>query len=763
MRRRCSTRRSRRLAWAAVAACFLLGVAPAEATAPADPGDSAYADPSASLGAGSPSCRFALAPRQRASCRASGSAVHAHPLSSYGIDVRVGYSVTDPGKSFLAALQSLIAGVWAGIVFLLKAVLLLLEWTFALDLTGRAMPGARATMARLHRDAFGEPWLLTAIAITGVWGMWRGLVQRQATQTLAGLAATIALMVTALLVISQPDATVGHASRLANEAGAGALAAATTGTVSEPRAALASALSGVFESTVRDPWCALEFGSVDYCNARAHGSNTSNGELWLAYAAQSRQRAGLHRLLKGEDPAGDGGLGLPDIGPGGALNSASGALGIGKEDPGLPDAVRDAVERDPERARMQEAGGTFPRLALLGVIAVGLLGAVALLGYLGVRLLLASVLTVLLLLFAPAMLLAPAFGDAGRSLFIAWGKRLLGAVLAKLVYGLFLAVVLAASQTFSHLGIGWFGTWLLMAAFWWGVLLKRKELVGYVSYGLPRSEGRGVGGAMSQAYYGWQLMRGLKAGSRALTATPRRAAGELRQRRADGALARANVITDVAREHLDADASQALLTQQEHASSTMGRRDVLQRELRATDRRLQGFDEAAAAARARGVDAPAPTQEQQALVAYRERLRTAVAAPEHRDAEDVVRHAARNRARGGSAVSPQDRSAYIEARRRAHALPPDHPTNLEAAGIAPAEFDQASTEDRAALRARAGRFLEREADLLAALDAPDPTHTIRAARWLPAHEVKRRQPEARERIRAERRQQRARSGVFRQR
>jgi hypothetical protein len=607
--------------------------------------------------------------------------------------------------------------------------------------------------------------LIAAISVAGVWGIWRGLVQRQATQTMAGLAATVALMVVALLIISQPGATVGEASRLSNEAGTGILAAATTGDVRQPRAALASALGEVFHATVRDPWCALEFGSVEYCDEPVNrGARTTNADTWLAYPAQSKQRGGLHRLLKGEDPDGEGGLGLPDFGPGGAIDSAAGAMGIGKEDSGLPDEVRESVAKAPERARMQEAGGTFPRIALLGVIALGLLGAVALLGYLGVRLLLASVLTVLLLLFAPAMLLAPAFGDAGRAAFIAWGRRLIGAIAAKLIYALFLAVVLAAAQTFTRLGIGWLGTWLLMIAFWWGVLLKRNELVGFVSYGLPRSEGRGVCGALSHAYYAWQLGRSVRGVARAGIARPRQAVGELRERRADGALARAGATAEVAREHLDAQATRALAAQHAGARSVVGRRETLQRELRATDRRLQGYDEAAAAARAQGADAPAPTKEQQALIAHRERLRTAVAQPSVRHAEEIVRHGARNRAQTGSDVSERDLAAYRATRLREQRLPVDHESNLRAAGIDPAAYVAASPTEQRALTATVREFLERERDLLQVAEARAPadrSRVERAVRWLPDDEVRAREPAERARVREERRRRRARAGVFR--
>ena len=71
---------------------------------------------------------------------------------------------------------------------------------------------------------------------------------------------------------------------------------------------------------------------------------------------------------------------------------------------------------------LQEKDGTFTRLALLFLVALGLLGAICLLLYLAVRLVLAGLLALLLLLLAPAMLLAPAFGDSGREAFVSLGQ-----------------------------------------------------------------------------------------------------------------------------------------------------------------------------------------------------------------------------------------------------------------------------------------------------------------------------------------------------
>jgi len=738
----------------------LLLAAPAVAATekPDSGGGAAYADPTRDLGAGSPSCREALQAEQRESCRRSGSVAHPYPLSSYGIDVRVGFSITDPGKSFLGALQSLAAGLWMGIVFALKGVLLLLEWTFALDLTGKAMPEAQQTMQRLHSDAFGAPWMVAAISVAGLWGIWRGLVQRRTGETLTGLTATVGLMVLGLLVISQPAATVGHLSRLASDAGAGVLAAGTTGAVDEPRAALASGMAGIFDQAVRDPWCALEFGSVDHCDAHVKGERTANADLWLRYPAQSREREELFKLTKGQSL--DDGPGLVDV----VTNPVPSVLGLtGGSDPKLDEDVQRLVAKAPERVQMQEAGGTFPRFALLAIIAFGLAGAIALFGWLAMHLLSASTKSLLLLLFAPAVLLAPAFGDQGRAVFVGWGKQLLGAIFAKLIYAVFLTVVLAATATVSKVDLGWFGTWLVQSAFWWGIFVKRNELVGLASLGLPRSEGGGAGKALSQGYYAWQLGRAAKAATGAMLERPAQAVGAVRQHRADTRTGRTAATAALASERLDADARRTLGTEHEAARGGVQRRDALRRELRATDRRLQGYDETVAAARAQGHEKPAPTAEQEALLTYRERLRSSLDAPELQRAEEVQRHGARNRAAGGTEVSDRDVSNYRAARRRAHDVPLDHDANLRAAGVDPDEYRTAPADRRDELRAVVSEHLTRERDLLSAAEPSGSPDADRAARWIRDDDVRMRTAEERARLRDERRQRRAKAGVYRRR
>lgn len=645
-------------------------------------------DPFAELGGGSPSCQENAGAVAQRNCDATGSIVHQYPVDNYGLDVHIDVGITHLGDAFLSALQSIGGLAWMALIYLLKGVLLLLEWGFSIDLLGTAMSGVRHTLNTLHTNVIGQPWFLAAISVAGLWGIWRGLVQRQATSAITGLLATVGLMICALVILARPNDTVGYASRLANDASLGILAAATAQPLDEPIQSLAEASQGVFDSLVRDPWCALEFGSVTYCDEPAPGPSAGKAvaDVWLSAEPGSKERKLLFTMLEGEGLFAKGGV------------------------------------ADPSRVRLQKAGGTFSRLAILALVAVGLLGASALLAYLGIRLLLASVLALLLLLFTPAMLLAPAFGESGRATFVAWGKRLVNALATKLIYALFLAIVLAGAAILRRLDIGWFGTWLLQIAFWWGVLLKRHELIGYVSVKPQGGDTRGgMVSSLAHGYYAMQMGRSVRAAAQRFTRPPARAAHAVatrgRQLR-DDHVARG---AQSAGEEFDAMGRAALEGVQQRATSVVSAKRQAERQLRVIDRRLTGFDEHHAAARAAGRPTPLPNGDQAALLRQRRVLLEQVAAPEARQAEQQLAHAERNRAQTGEPITSRDLAAYRQRRARELAadLPLDDHRHVRAAGLDPAELASANPARREELLAAVGRHVDRERDLLDRLPAAE--------------------------------------------
>ena len=311
------------------------------------------------------------------------------------------------------------------------------------------------------------------------------------------------------------------------------------------------------------------------------------------------ERSTLYKLLKGEELDTNGGL-VDQRSP--ARSRASSASATART-PTLPDDVKDSVVEG-TRARA-DAGGRRDVPALRAARrhrASACSAPVALLAYLGVRLLLAAILTLLLLLFAPAMLLAPAFGDSGRATFIAWVKRLVGAIAAKLIYALFLAVVLAARSSASR------ARHRLVR----DVAAADRLLVGRPAQA-PRAHRLRLRGhddrpshaarasMLSRAYYAGQLGRvGSRRRARRRPAGrrnggPRRAPRGASARRREP-WRRAAIASEQARRTRARD---ALSARQRAATQALVRRDSDQREVAALDRHLAGYDEARAAARAR--------------------------------------------------------------------------------------------------------------------------------------------------------------------
>jgi hypothetical protein len=697
-------------------------------------------DPFVSLGARSPLCRRAGLGSRRG-CRIAGSIAHTYPVSNYGLDVQIETRIDRVENNLFAAIQSVGALAWLGLVYALKGVLLLLEWAFSLDLLNEAMGSVRRTLEQLHRRVLGTPWFLAAIAIAGVWGIWRGLVQRRTIQTATGLAATVALMLCALIVIRDPAGTVGHASRLANQASLGFMSAASTGTVERPEQSFAGSSERLFDALVVRPWCALQFGDVRWCTAiRKEGF--SNADLWLAFPADGEQRAALYKLTKGEDP--DQGGVFEDLGDlvGGVLRHGPGPLtGVllslqagGDGSGGLPDEVKGLVREDESKVALQEKGGTFTRIALLSLVGLGLLGAICLLLYLAIKLVLAGLLALLLLLLAPAMLLAPAFGDAGREAFVSWAKRLVAAIAAKLIYALLLALVVVAAGALAALPVGWFGTWLLQTAFWWGVLLKRHELTGFLSVGQHQGERRGPS-TLLRTYQNARAAKAVTVGAGAAAAAlPMLAGRRAMAARHDRAEGRRRAVALSATERLDRSAERERTLELAEAERTLELRRDLLRTRDAVDRKLAPYHAHLAEATARGQPPRPPNHDERALFTARDRLDRRLDSDEQRQAQAVTREAERARAREGRPISQAELAAWRERRLRDidQGLPASDPRNLRAAGIDPRDHRNATPAERAEFERRSADAIGRDRALLRAVPrderrSPLPSDVNRAA------------------------------------
>ncbi len=492
------------------------GAGDGEETAASTP--QAQVDPLVSNGLGSPSCRGALVAElsqaARRNCETSGFVAAAAPTGDFGLDVHIDTGVLSIGSWLPSFTQdAFVTPTWMALVWAVHALVVMLEWSFALDLLHGAIALGVGTGLRQMQATFTEPWLPLVLAALSITVVYQGLVRRRVADTLGELMLVMAMMIGGLWIVIDPTGTVGALGRFADQASLGTLAAAAHGTPQAPGRAFAGSLGAVFATAIEVPWCYLEFGTVGWCRevsqldprlraaalriaAREHAEIGCEPRVVLqaqcvsAGSPQARALEHSIELLRDAQSNGNIFLALPANGPArNSINDEGSLLRV------LCQSSEMASCQGPTaaQAEFRTSGDTWFRLGGLVLIVGGLLGMLLLFGFVTLHLLKAAILGLLYLLLAPAMVLAPAFGESGRALFRKWLVQLLGAMISKLLFSFVLGVVLAVLGLLAQLtALGWWTQWLLMSAFWWGAYMRRDRAFGAAAGAL--SGGRGAAG-----------------------------------------------------------------------------------------------------------------------------------------------------------------------------------------------------------------------------------------------------------------------------
>jgi len=504
-----------------------------------------------SNGLGSPLCHNGahaeLSAASARNCRTSGFDATQAPTGNYAFDVHINTGVLGANGATLEQ-DYLISPVWMALVWVVHALIVALEWAYTLDLLESPAMSGVARGLREAQVAFTQPWLVIVLALAAMLALYNGLIRRRVAETLGQALLMGAMMVGGLWVIANPMGTVGALGEWANQASLGTLGAVTDGTPAHPDRTLAESMRGVFTGVIGAPWCYLEFGNVRWCKAPvrldsqlrtaasqiaagdggAIGSQSAellrdahtNGELFLALPANGQPRNGIH--------------------PYGPLENQDGLFNVlcgGESEPCHGPTASEAEFRT--------ESGTQARLGGLFLIAIGALGMVLLIGFIALHLLGAAIMSLFYLLLAPAAVLAPALGDGGRAAFRGWAARLLGAVMAKLIYSFLLGTVLMMGRILMGLGaLGWWTEWLLVSVLWWGAFRHRHQVLGFAHGTGAGSRERGIGGLRlaSRLMAARELGRAGKMVARKLS--PPAPSAERRQRIAAAARGRAKEISD---------------------------------------------------------------------------------------------------------------------------------------------------------------------------------------------------------------------------
>jgi hypothetical protein len=394
--------------------------------------------------------------------------------------------------------------LWELTAFLARTVISLFTFAFSLDLlTGSAQTGGAGALGPvseaihvIYAQVLGQAWLVVSVTVVGMWAMWRAIVQRRYAQTAGTLAVSLIYLIVALAFVSQPARTVGEASKWTNEMSESFLSIAAIGSPGNGEDAKQAGADQLFTLLVAHPWSVLQFGGTEHCVKDGTGSDDKDPEsvavrplspnpgrdatLWKQLKARDEVRADGKSCVNNVRKYSDhflkhqtGSDERDDVYE--ALNSGDSSKLPESDDE--DDELRLGIVDKPATDAMEE-GGQYQRLLIAIVVFVGELGAFLLIGGLSVGVILAQVLLLLVLAFAPVALVLAVIPGRGHDFFLGWLTRLAGLLVRKAAYSLVLAILLAVNAALASATsqLGWLMSFGLQGVFFWTVLIQRRQL-----------------------------------------------------------------------------------------------------------------------------------------------------------------------------------------------------------------------------------------------------------------------------------------------
>ncbi len=161
-------------------------------------------------GLSSPLCDGAKAPElsntAQSNCQTSGFVGAPAPTNNYDLDVNIGTGTLGIGNGqLLSVIQDVfIAPVWEGLVWLVHALVVMLQWCYTLELLGGSTTSGLRDSLREAQTSFTEPWLALVLAVASVLALYNGLIRRRVAETLGQALLTIAMMACRAVVDRQP-------------------------------------------------------------------------------------------------------------------------------------------------------------------------------------------------------------------------------------------------------------------------------------------------------------------------------------------------------------------------------------------------------------------------------------------------------------------------------------------------------------------------------------------------------------------------------
>ena len=249
-----------------------------------------------------------------------GALMNAYPLGHYALDhhfdaVEAGVFSGVDVSGIAPTIAWFLANVlWTLTAFLANATITLFTFAFSLDLVnGSGATGGAGALApvsdavrSIYRSVFGEPWLVLAVTLTGLWAIWHALVRRRYTETAGALGMSVVFVVIALAFVTQPERTIGQASHWTNEMSAAFLSLSSQGDISSRSQAKREAADQLFALLVFEPWVVLQFGGREHCVRNPDSDDPQSVAVRPLSRNPARDAALSRELARGEQVRADG-------------------------------------------------------------------------------------------------------------------------------------------------------------------------------------------------------------------------------------------------------------------------------------------------------------------------------------------------------------------------------------------------------------------------------------------------------------------------
>jgi hypothetical protein len=393
-----------------------------------------------------------------------------YPITRYSLDSHI-----DAGALHPAGIPETISNwftktIWSVVSLVSSLVMQLFTFAFGLKLltgAGGLLDPVASAIKSMYDNAVGGVLFACGIVVCGVWAIWTAFVKRHTSQAFAGIGLSILLMVVSLMFILTPQETIRTTSETVDELSSLGLTGGAPGDASNARQHMTDKM---FTALVVAPWEVLQFGGLQTCvdpaqtdkdgvpkpvGPSASGAkcrpNAEFAHRYLVQAPGSDERDAEYEAIKnGKVPTGD-----PQFPASYKLSAAD----------------RPAVD-------MQQEGGAGQRFLMVLLIAIADGGLLVIVGSLSILIIVAQLIALVVLGFAPFVLLASCLPGPGHGMALGWLSKLFSTLTVKVVYSFTLAIVVTIGLSLleTTAAIGWMWSLIFTALYYWSLFFARHRI-----------------------------------------------------------------------------------------------------------------------------------------------------------------------------------------------------------------------------------------------------------------------------------------------